>query len=165
MFYQKGARRNFEKFTGKQLCQSLFLNKIKMQTSGLQIHLKRDAGTDVFLKIFRNFQGHLFLMNASGGCFWSGINAKKLRKLYKMRRKTKKYVERYPKLWKVLKQLEQTENVFFPMVVDDSEDNLHGINCLRRMQWSSEVVLFLRIYIFGMTHKIRRTIKPIWLMT
>ena len=51
-----------------------------------------------------------------------------------MRRKTKKYVERYPKLWKVLKQLEQTENVFFPMVVDDSEDNLHGINCLRRMQ-------------------------------
>ena len=28
MFYKKGALRNFTKFTGKHLCQSLFFNKV-----------------------------------------------------------------------------------------------------------------------------------------
>ena len=40
VFYKKGVLRNFTKFTGKQLCQSLFFNKV----AGL-----RNFGTGVFL--------------------------------------------------------------------------------------------------------------------
>ena len=40
----KVVLRNFAKFTGKQLCQTLFLNKV----AGL-ITKKRDSGTGVFL--------------------------------------------------------------------------------------------------------------------
>ena len=36
---KKGVLRNFTKFRGKRLCQSLFFNK------GLQICYKRDSGT------------------------------------------------------------------------------------------------------------------------
>ena len=43
MFYKKGFLKNFAKFTGKHLCQSLF-NKV----AGL-LYLKKDSGTDVFL--------------------------------------------------------------------------------------------------------------------
>ena len=64
LFYKKGALRNFAKFTGKRLCQSLFFNK----DAGLS-HLKRDSGTGVFQWILRNFWEHLFLQNTSGGCF------------------------------------------------------------------------------------------------
>ena len=39
MFCNKGVLRNVTKFTGKHLCQ----------TSGLQLYLKRDSGTGVFL--------------------------------------------------------------------------------------------------------------------
>ena len=39
VFCEKGVLRNFAKFTGKHLCQSLFYNFIK----------KRDSGTGVFL--------------------------------------------------------------------------------------------------------------------
>ena len=28
VFYERGALKNFAKFTGKQLCQSLFFNKV-----------------------------------------------------------------------------------------------------------------------------------------
>ena len=42
---EKGALRNFAKFTGKHLCQSLFFNKVV----GLQIYLKRHSATGVFL--------------------------------------------------------------------------------------------------------------------
>ena len=38
----KGVLRNFAKFTGKHLCQGLFLNKVASL-------LKRDSGTGVFL--------------------------------------------------------------------------------------------------------------------
>ena len=50
---KKGILRNFAKFTGKQLCQSLFFNKV----AGLRptTLLKRDSGTGVFLWILRNF--------------------------------------------------------------------------------------------------------------
>ena len=39
VFYKKCVLRNFAKFTGKRLCQSLFLIKF----------LKRDSGTEAFL--------------------------------------------------------------------------------------------------------------------
>ena len=54
MFCKTGALRNFVKFTGKQLYQSLLFN-----------------GADVFLWILWNFLEHLFLQNISGGCFWN----------------------------------------------------------------------------------------------
>ena len=46
---RKSVLRNFAKFTGKHLCQSLFL--IKLQVLGLRpaTLLKRDSGTCVFL--------------------------------------------------------------------------------------------------------------------
>ena len=44
---KKGVLKNFTKFTGKHLCQSLFFNKV----AGLRpaTLLKRDCGADVFL--------------------------------------------------------------------------------------------------------------------
>ena len=47
VFCKKGVLRNFAKFTGKHLCQSLFFNKV----AGLRpaTLLKRDSGTGVFL--------------------------------------------------------------------------------------------------------------------
>ena len=59
---EKGVLRNFTKFTGKHLCQSSFL--IKSQALGLQLYLKRDSDTSVFL----------FLQNISGGCFWRPLS-------------------------------------------------------------------------------------------
>ena len=56
VFRKKGAKRNFAKLTGKHLCQSLFFNKV----AGLQLHLKRDSDTGVFLSNLRNFSKHLF---------------------------------------------------------------------------------------------------------
>ena len=44
VFCKKGVFRNFKKFTGKRLCQSLFFNKV-----ALQLYLKRDSNTGVFL--------------------------------------------------------------------------------------------------------------------
>ena len=45
MFCKRGVLRNFAKFTGKHLYQSLFFSKV----AGLQLYLKRDSGTGVFL--------------------------------------------------------------------------------------------------------------------
>ena len=55
---KKGVLKNFPKFTGKHLCQSLFFNKV----AGLRpaTLLKRDSGADVFLWILRNFYEHFF---------------------------------------------------------------------------------------------------------
>ena len=39
-FYKNGVLRNFAKFTGKHLCQSLFFNKVAGE---------KDSGTGVFL--------------------------------------------------------------------------------------------------------------------
>ena len=50
---RKGILRNFAKFTGKHLYQSLFF------------------GTKVFLWIFRNFLEHLFYRTRLGDCFWT----------------------------------------------------------------------------------------------
>ena len=46
VFCKKGVLRNFAKFTGKHLFQSLFFNKV----AGLTL-LKRDSGTGAFLRI------------------------------------------------------------------------------------------------------------------
>ena len=47
VFYKNGVLRNFTKFTGVHLCQSLFCNK----AAGLRpaALLKKDSGTGVFL--------------------------------------------------------------------------------------------------------------------
>ena len=50
---KKGVPRNFAKFTGKHMCQSLLFNKL----AGLRLatSLKRDSGTGVFLWTLRSF--------------------------------------------------------------------------------------------------------------
>ena len=47
VFCKKSVFNNFAKFTGKHLCQNLFLYK---NAQGLQLYLKSDSGTDVFCK-------------------------------------------------------------------------------------------------------------------
>ena len=49
---KKGVLKNFTKFTGKHLCQSLFFNKVAGLPATL---LKRDLGTGVFLWVLWNF--------------------------------------------------------------------------------------------------------------
>ena len=44
---RKGVLRNFAKFTGKYLCQSLFFNQVSVLWSATS--LKRDSGTGDFL--------------------------------------------------------------------------------------------------------------------
>ena len=60
---KKGVLRNFEKFTVKHLCQSLF--SIKLQAWGQQLYLKKGSGTGIFLWVLRNFKEHLFFQNNS----------------------------------------------------------------------------------------------------
>ena len=45
VFFKKTVFRNFAKFKGKSLCHSVFLNKV----ASVQLYLKRDSGTGVFL--------------------------------------------------------------------------------------------------------------------
>ena len=54
VFCEKNVLKNFAEFTGKHLCQSLFLNK-DADLSLQQIYEKRDSETGVFLLILRNF--------------------------------------------------------------------------------------------------------------
>ena len=54
VFCKKGVLRNFAKFTGKHLCQSLFFNKVAGLRSTTLLK-KRDSGTGVFLRILPNF--------------------------------------------------------------------------------------------------------------
>ena len=56
----KGAHRNFAKFTGKRLCQSLFFNKVGVE--------KRHSHR-CFPVNFPKFLGTPLLKNTSGGCF------------------------------------------------------------------------------------------------
>ena len=46
VFCKKGVLRNFTKFTGKHLCQSLFFNKVAVLRPAAL--LKRDSGAGVF---------------------------------------------------------------------------------------------------------------------
>ena len=63
----KGVLRNFEKFTGKHMCQSLFFNKVG--GSSLQLYLKKDPGTGALVRILRNFLEDLFYRTPPGDCF------------------------------------------------------------------------------------------------
>ena len=56
VFCRKGVLKNFAKFTGKHLCQSLFFNEV--------------TGFNQQFYEFVNFSEHLSLENTSGGCFW-----------------------------------------------------------------------------------------------
>ena len=47
MFYKKGVVKNLVKFVEKHQCQNRFFNKVAGWD--LQIYLKRDSGTCVFL--------------------------------------------------------------------------------------------------------------------
>ena len=48
LFYKKSVVKNFAKFTGKHLCQSLFFNKVAgLMQLQLQLYQKRDSGTGV----------------------------------------------------------------------------------------------------------------------
>ena len=68
VFYKKDPLKNFGKFTGKHLCQSLFFNKVP--GLGLQLYLKRHSGTGVFLEILRNFPENLFYRTSLEDYFW-----------------------------------------------------------------------------------------------
>ena len=65
MFCKKDVLKNFAKFTGKHLYESLFLNKV----AGLRPRSFLDSGTSAFLWALQGFYEHLFLQNTSGGCF------------------------------------------------------------------------------------------------
>ena len=87
MFCEKVVLRNFTKFAGKHLCQSLFFNKIA--SLGLQLYQKRDSGTGVFLPInFVKFLRTSFLQNTPGRlclyCEWqkNDLTITKLRHRY-----------------------------------------------------------------------------------
>ena len=58
MICKKYVLKNFAKFTGKHLRQSLSFNKVLGW--GLQLYQKRGSGSGVFLRILRNFLEHLF---------------------------------------------------------------------------------------------------------
>ena len=62
VFYKKNVLKNFTKFTGNQLCQSLFFNKI----AGLRptTLLKKRLMTGFFLWILRNYR------TPPCDCFW-----------------------------------------------------------------------------------------------
>ena len=47
VFCKKGVLKNFAKFTGKHLCQSIFFNQVARST--LQLYLKRYSGSGVLL--------------------------------------------------------------------------------------------------------------------
>ena len=53
VFCEQGVLKNFAKFTGKHLRQSLFFDKVAGW--GQQFYSKRDSDTGTFLRILRNF--------------------------------------------------------------------------------------------------------------
>ena len=57
----KGVLRNFAKFTGKHLCQSLFFNKVKAYN-----FIKKEILAQVFPVIFAKFLRTHILQNTSG---------------------------------------------------------------------------------------------------
>ena len=67
VFYKKGALKNFAKFTGNHLCQSLFFNKV----AGLRpaTLFKKRLCHRCFPVNFAQFLRTLFSQNNSGGCF------------------------------------------------------------------------------------------------
>ena len=79
VFYKKGVLRNFDKFTGKHLCQSLFFNKVAgyRPATLLKKRLLYRCFPLNFCKISKNnfFIEHLWWLllttfNISDVCFW-----------------------------------------------------------------------------------------------
>ena len=68
---KKGVFRNFTKFTGKHLCQSLFFNKV----AGLRptTLLKKEPWHKCFSVNFAKFLRTPFLQNTSGGLLLCSI--------------------------------------------------------------------------------------------
>ena len=62
---RKGVLRNFTKFTGKHLCQSLFLNGVARPATILKKGLWHRCFPVNFVKLLRT----PFLQSTSGGCF------------------------------------------------------------------------------------------------
>ena len=67
VFCIKGVHRNFGKFTGKRLCQSLVFNKVASWPATL---LKKRHSHRSFAVNFSKFLRTPLLTNTSGGCFW-----------------------------------------------------------------------------------------------
>ena len=67
MFCKKGVLRNFAKFTGKHLCQSLFFNKVACLRPATL--LKMRLWHRCFLVNFAKFLRTSFLQNISSSCF------------------------------------------------------------------------------------------------
>ena len=67
VFYKKGFCKNFAKFTGKRLCQSLFFNKV----AGLRptTLLTKRLSHRCFPVKFAKFLRTAFLQNSSENCF------------------------------------------------------------------------------------------------
>ena len=63
---KKGVLRNLTKFTGKNLCQSLFLNKVTARPATLS---KKRLWYRCFPVNFVKFLRTPFLQNTCGGCF------------------------------------------------------------------------------------------------
>ena len=66
---RKGVLRNFAKFTGKHLCQSLFFNKVTYLRPA--ILLKKRLWYRCFPVNFEKFLRAPFWQNNSGGCLWT----------------------------------------------------------------------------------------------
>ena len=66
VFYKKGVLRSFAKFTGKHLCQRLFLMKLQTWPATL---LKKGLWRKCFPVNFARFLSTPFLQNSPGGCF------------------------------------------------------------------------------------------------
>ena len=66
----KGALRNFTKFTGKQLCLSLFFNKVAGLRPGPATLEKKRLWHRCFPVNVAKFLRTPFLQNTSGDCFW-----------------------------------------------------------------------------------------------
>ena len=62
VFYKKGVLKNFAKFTGKYLCQSLFFNKVAGVCNSIKKGTLAQLFSCEFCEIFKN----IFLQNTSG---------------------------------------------------------------------------------------------------
>ena len=81
-----GVLRNFTKFLGRHLCQSLFFNKV----AGLR---KKKTDKGVFLWILRNFQEQLFYRTPLDDCFLRNkLYTKYLLELIKRRSKVQETI-------------------------------------------------------------------------
>ena len=73
VFYKNGVLENFATLTGKHLRRVSFLKKL--QAWGLQLYLRRDPNTGVFVWTLQNFSVQLFSGNNSSGSMWTCLSA------------------------------------------------------------------------------------------